>query len=482
MMGRQKNPQGKLFSYHVSLHERVRKDHVLRKIAEKVDFDFVYDEVEESYGDRGNVSVPPPVILKMMLLLMLYDVRSERELMETIPERLDWLWFLGYGLDDTIPDHSILSKARTRWGVDVFRKFFERIVYQCVEASLVDGEKIFVDASLIQADASKNSVVNTQSLQRYLNTSYQRLLERLDDQEVEGDTPVNGSHISTTDPDASLVRHGPGKAGLCYKTHRAVDPRHEVITATVVTPGSVDDGEMLPEVLQVHEETTSSNVSTVVADSKYGTIENYLMCHDKDIEGHIPSLEGTQEGTGSKEGIFSRDMFTYDAEADTYRCPAGEVLRRRNYNARRSSYEYKASRGVCAGCSLREGCTRSRNGRSIKRHERQEVIDRMKEQARTRGARKDIKKRQDLSERSFARSTRFGYKRSRWRRLWRLSIQDYLIAAIQNIMILISKVKGNSMENKAQKPILRQRLLDLIQKIIPKYFDDNFSKLIHVSS
>ena len=101
MMGRQINPQEKLFSYHVNLHERVRKDHMLRKIAEKVDFDFVYDEVEESYGDRGNVSVPPPIILKMMLLLMLYDVRSERELMETIPERLDWLWFLGYDLDDT---------------------------------------------------------------------------------------------------------------------------------------------------------------------------------------------------------------------------------------------------------------------------------------------------------------------------------------------------------------------------------------------
>ena len=482
MMGRQINPQEKLFSYHVSLHERVRKDHVLRKIAEKVDFDFVYGEVEESYGDRGNVSVPPPIILKMMLLLMLYDVRSERELMETIPERLDWLWFLGYDLDDTIPDHSVLSKARTRWGVDVFKKFFERIVYQCVEASLVDGEKIFVDASLIQADASKNSVVNTQSLQRYLNTSYQRLLERLDDQELKGETPVNGSHISTTDPDASIVRHGPGKAALSYKTHRAVDPRHEVITATVVTPGSVDDGEMLPEVIRVHEETTSSNVTTVVADSKYGTIENYLMCHDIGIEGHIPSLEGTQEGTGSKEGIFSRDMFTYDAQTDTYRCPAGEVLKRRNYNARRSSYEYKASRGVCAGCSLREGCTRSRNGRSIKRHEQQEVIDRMKEQARTRGARKDIKKRQDLSERSFARSTRFGYKRSRWRRLWRMSIQDYLIAAIQNITILISKVKGNSTETKAQRPVSRQRLLDLIQKIIPGYFDHNFFKPIHCTS
>lgn len=482
MMGRQKNSQEKLFSYHVSLSERVRKDHVLRKVAEKVDFEFVYDEVEESYGERGNVSVPPPVILKMMLLLILYDVRSERELMETIPERLDWLWFLGYDLDDGIPDHSVLSKARTRWGVEVFKRFFERIVNQCVEASLVDGEKVFVDASLIEADASKNSIVNTQSLQRYLNKSYQRLVESLDEKEMKGDTPVNGSHISTTDPDASIVRHGPGKAELCYKTHRGVDPKNEVITATMVTPGSVDDGEMLPEVIRGHEENTGSSVSTVVADSKYGTIENYLLCHDKGIEGHIPSLEGTQEGTGSKEGIFSRDMFTYDEETDTYRCPAGEVLRRRTYDKRRSSYEYKASRAVCAGCTLRERCTRSQNGRSIKRHERQDVINRMKELAQTRRARKDIRKRQDLSERSFARSTRFDYKRSRWRRLWRMSIQDYLIAAIQNITILISRAKGNLTETKAQRPFSWQKPSELIHKSIVKFLEYDFLKPIFVSS
>ncbi|HON33886.1 MAG TPA: transposase, partial [Synergistales bacterium] len=54
--------------------------------------------------------------------------------MATLPERLDWLWFLGYDLDTKIPDHSVLSKARKRWRAEVFRNFFERIVFQCVEA------------------------------------------------------------------------------------------------------------------------------------------------------------------------------------------------------------------------------------------------------------------------------------------------------------------------------------------------------------
>ena len=126
MMGRQPPYQNKLFIAGFNLETRIREDHLLRKIAHHIDFDFIYKEVKDTYGDNGNVSVPPPVILKMMLLLVLYNVRSERELIDTIPERLDWLWFLGYDLDSEIPNHSVLSKARARWGVEAFKRFFER--------------------------------------------------------------------------------------------------------------------------------------------------------------------------------------------------------------------------------------------------------------------------------------------------------------------------------------------------------------------
>ena len=95
MMGRQPTYQHKFFVTGFNLEKRIRKDHLLRKLQKHIDFEFIYKEVEGAYGVKGNVSVPPPVILKLMLLLFLYDVRSERELMVTIPERLDWLWFLG---------------------------------------------------------------------------------------------------------------------------------------------------------------------------------------------------------------------------------------------------------------------------------------------------------------------------------------------------------------------------------------------------
>src|ERR671918_2927181 len=78
--------------------------------------------------------------------------------MAIIQERLDYLWFLGYGLNDDIPNHSVLSKARKRWGKEVFESFFVRTVLQCVEAGLVDGKKIHVDSSLVDANASKDSI------------------------------------------------------------------------------------------------------------------------------------------------------------------------------------------------------------------------------------------------------------------------------------------------------------------------------------
>lgn len=450
MMGHQPPYQNKFFVTGFNLDKRVREDHILRKIVEKIDFEFIYEQVKETYGTKGNVSVPPPVILKMMLLLILYNIRSERELMLTIPERLDWLWFLGYDLDEEIPNHSVLSKARARWGVRAFRNFFERIVWQCVEAGLVDGKKLFVDASLIDADASNNSVVDTKGLKKYLNKGYRRLEKRLDDLQVPKTTPANARFISTTDPDASVTRYSGGKSKLRYKTHRAVDPEHEVITATKVTPGSTDDGDMLEEMIESHEHNTQSKVGTVVADSKYGKIDNFLRCYDLDKKAHVPSLEQTHKGSGRQKGIFPKEAFIYHPDTDIFICPAGERLRRRHYNKKRNHYEYNASAETCARCELRKKCTRAKDGRSLKRHARQDELDIMLKEANSRSAKRDIKHRQDLSERSFAWSKRYGYKRARWRRLWRMEIQDFLVAAIQNITVLVKQPKNKMSKSNVQ--------------------------------
>lgn len=350
MMGRQQRVQTKLFYTKLNLDQRIRKNHILRKVAKHIDFDFIYKEVKDKYGTNGNVSVPPPVILKIMMLLIFYNVRSERELMATIPERLDWLWFLGYDLDDEIPHHSVLSKARARWGVETFKVFFERIVWQCVESGLIDGRKLFMDSSMVQADASNSSVVNRQSLRRYLNKSYQILESRLEDNQISSghdDVPKSGTtnrkYISTTDPDASVTRRGKGKSRLQYQIHRGVDKKCEVITATEVTPGEVHEAHRFESLIDIHQNNTGRKVEIAVADSKYGTIENYLTCHDRRIKAHFKSLEGTQKDTGTKKRIFSKEAFTYDADNDIFICPAGQILEKRKYFKKRKHYEYIAS-------------------------------------------------------------------------------------------------------------------------------------------
>jgi transposase len=241
----------------------------LRKIQEKIDFDFIYGEVRDTYGDNGNVSIPPPVILKMMLLFTLYNVRSERELMDTIPLRLDWLWFLGYDLDSEVPNHSVLSKARSRWGVGAFRQFFERIVWQCVEAGLVNGRKIFMDSSLIDADASNNSVVDTGSFKIHLRGICEKLEGRLTEAQESTNRwrayeKKNNRYISTTDPDAAIVNRG--KPKLSYEVHRAVDGRSEVITAMETTAGDVNEVHMMVPLLESHHANTGRGAETVVAD------------------------------------------------------------------------------------------------------------------------------------------------------------------------------------------------------------------------
>ena len=176
-----------LFNYAVNLEKRVRANHPLRQVKTLIDFRFVREEVAHCYGKNGNESVAPEVILKMMFLLFFDDIKSERELMEVIGERLDYLWFLDYGLDQKIPDHSVLSKAQVRWGKEVFESLFVRTVAQCVEAGLVDGSKLHVDASLVDADAAKESVIKgTPELITALKRAYRATESKLEESSTPG--------------------------------------------------------------------------------------------------------------------------------------------------------------------------------------------------------------------------------------------------------------------------------------------------------
>ncbi|MBK7551679.1 MAG: transposase [Syntrophaceae bacterium] len=252
--------------------------------------------------------------------------------MNTIPLRLDWLWFLGYDLDSEIPNHSVLSKARGRWGVEAFRSFFERIVWQCVEAGLVDGTKLFVDSSLIEADASNHSVVSRPAFEPYLVKGCRELEARLDEPQEASLRPraaegaevraVNRRHHSTTDPDASVVARAKGSVSLKYKLHRAVDGRCGVITATEVTRARVNEAHRLLPLVDQHHGNTARSAETLVADTKYGTVENYLACDDR---GSRPTSPTSSEARKTRA----------DARGSSRRRPSNIIPRRTFICARR---------------------------------------------------------------------------------------------------------------------------------------------------
>jgi transposase len=434
MMGTHQ-PQEELFNYQVNLDKRVRADHPLRRINTILDLSFVRPAVEGFYGHNGHVGTDPVILVKMMLLLFLDNVASERELMAVIRERLDYLWFLGYGLDDEVPNHSVLSKARARWGEEVFRDLFVRTVEQCVAAGLVDGRKLHMDSSLVRAHAAQDSITKASpELIAALRQAYEVEEQKLEERPS---TAVNARHLSTTDPEATLARGGGAPVSqLSYKHHRVVDDAPGVITAVQTTTGEVGDAAQLPGLVRQHESNTGTAAATVVGDKHYGSADNYRYCQSQSIASHLGQAQAY-----SNKGMFPVSVFAYEAEQDRYRCPAGHYLYYHNYKKDDQLIQYQIEEAaLCAGCALRTQCTRAKTGRSVTRPIFSELVQAGRQQAQSEAAWRDRARRKYIMEGSFADATNnHGFKRARWRRLWRQQIQDWLIAAVQNLRILLKK-------------------------------------------
>jgi len=127
--------------------------------------------------------------------------------------------------------------------------------------------------------------------------------------------------------------------------------------------------------IDLHEQNTKKKIDTVVADTKYGTANNFLHCHDLGINTHMPSVEESHRGSGRRKGIFSKEAFTYKPESDIFICPAGKVLKKKKFNKKRKHYEYKASPKACNKCQLKDKCTSLKSGGTLKRHERPDELD-----------------------------------------------------------------------------------------------------------
>jgi transposase len=142
---------------NVSLEELVPRDHFYRHLERTLDLSFVRAFVQETYAHGGRPSIDPIVFFKLHLVMFFEGIRSERQLMRHAADRLSVRWFLGYDLNEPLPDHSSLTKIRTRYGIEVFRGFFEAVVEQCQQEALVWGRELYLDSTKVEANASVDS-------------------------------------------------------------------------------------------------------------------------------------------------------------------------------------------------------------------------------------------------------------------------------------------------------------------------------------
>jgi transposase len=432
--------------YQISLNELVPENHLVRRLAEVLDFSWIRSSTATRYSDTGRPSIDPEVVAKLLLLGYLYNVASERQLMREVQVNLAYRWYVGYDLDEQIPDHSILSKARRRLGVDFFEQLFAFILGRCQDAGLVRGEDVLMDSTVVEANASLDSLMTL----RYRPSEYWAHLEQQAEPQTDSEDSnrrlgqkrprqarTSDQKYSRTDPEASLYhRRGQGSK-LAYKTHFLADADQGVITAVASSSAAVDDTTVVPSLLERHEQRCGTP-RRAVADHLYGSQDclNYLQ--DKNIETVIPQRKG-----GNAHGGLDKSEFAYDSERDIYRCPAGQTLYRRRTQNSDSKAFYSCDGGVCGRCELRKQCISSTGPDAVRQVTRFDTpyVVRAQAACASRQGRRLLKKRQTCMEGLFGQAkSQHGLDRARLRGLSKMHIQGLLTAMVLNVKKLLGAI------------------------------------------
>jgi transposase len=464
---------------NLTVEDLVPADHFYRHLEALLDLAFVRPWVKALYAERGRPAIDPVVFFKLQLVMFFEGIRSERQLMRVAADRLSLRWYLGYDLDEPLPDHSSLTRIRQRYGLPIFRRFFETIVEQCQEAGLVWGKELYFDATQVNANASLDSIAPRFAVEAHLDELFAD--EHTDEvASVEGESepielpvPITDAErdqlgrtneerhdwlardgapdrtivrdgyrrrsdfeASTTDPDAALMAHKKGGLRLGYHDHYAVDGgKARIIVGVLVTPADVMENLPFLDLLWRVCFRWQVRPDRVTGDTTYGTIENIVEVEDQQIRAYVPLPDFDR-----RTPFYGASRFTYDAERDEYRCPEGQVLRRRKAKYTEGVVVYRADAATCNACPLKAACTESSQGRSIHRSLYVEYLERVRAYHKTAAYEKAMAKRKVWVEPLFGEAKDWhGLGRFRLRRLWKVNAEALLIATGQNLKRLLRK-------------------------------------------
>lgn len=454
MLGRQDRRQEELF-VACSLRDLIPDDHILKRVDKVLDLSWLRDEVKDCYClDNGRPGVDPESAVRLMLAGLFQGIIHDRKLMREAQVNLAIRWFVGYRLDEKLPDHSSLTRIRRRWGSERFRRIFLRTVTACCDAGLVSGEMTHIDAKLIRADVSWESLVEHHA---------ERVLEENDIEDDPRDPPKRKAgrvrtkarkpkKYSKTDPDATLTTNNKRvRMEPCYKQHTAVDDKAGVVVDVEVTTGEANEGEQLIEQIDRVGANTGRKVELATADASYAHSKNYMALENRQIDAVIPP-----QAQNRKPKRIPARRFKYDGRHKVVRCPGGKVLQRSSRDSKR--WLYRTATADCRVCSLRERClSPTASSRTIVIAHGYEALLRARR-------RKAV---------GWDKPTRRAYSRHRWRsegahgeaakwhnlgrahrrRLWNVRIQVYLTAAVMNLKRLAAVIAPPAAKAAIQRSI-----------------------------
>ena len=341
MMGSNKRGQMDLFVAG-SLERLVPEDHVLARVDRVLDLSWLREEVADCYClDNGRPGVDPEVALRLMLAGMLLGYVHDRRLLREAQAHLAVRWFIGCGLHEDLPHHSSLTRIRQRWGEERFKEIFRRTVQACLDAGVAKGEVVHVDASLIRADVSWESLAERHA---------EEMIRENPAADESGKKGGGGSGpVSRTDPDARLARKS-ARAGFepSYKHHAVVDDARGVVLDVAVTEGTVNEREVIESQVEAVSELSGRAPVMVTADSGYAYSKVFGLLERWGVDGLIPA-----KGEPTQSRVPLR-RFRYDERRQVVKCPGGKTLRPRGSTERGRSYVSKTR--DCAGCALRADC------------------------------------------------------------------------------------------------------------------------------
>ena len=264
--------------YYFRLDDQVPENHLLRLIDKHISFEFVREQLRNSYSETGRPSIDPELLLRILLIGYLYGITSERKLVEELRMHLAWRWFTGLSFDQEIPHHSTFSKNRHGRFQDskLFEQMFEQIVRQCVEVGLVQGQELSVDGSFVEANAAKQSRIPREQLVEaaQVHQSLRQYLQELEQQNPVGERVHEQDQVSTTDPDSTYATKGGTPARLGYYDNYLVDNPSCVIVGVQATAARLSQETVAAQAMLTRfAHWQRRKPASVAADTTYGNGE-----------------------------------------------------------------------------------------------------------------------------------------------------------------------------------------------------------------